>query len=386
MVFNPSNSMQESGLLSNKEGKESLLQSSRYEYDGFNKTRKVTVEYFGNEKETPTAVQIQENFYDAENLRYGIAENGERTNFITNGWKVLAEQDESNQTTNRIVLGYGIIASDSLKQEGNAYQYFHWNEHGDTEYITGEDGQVLNRYGYDAFGSLTTAEEIVRNRYTYNGEQYDAITSQYYLRARFYNPQVARFTQEDVYRGDGLNLYAYCANNPVMYEDTSGYNAQSKCPKPGEPEGQKKQTEESKPKIDYRKVADYVKDLEEQTGIKLNKKQIKELKNALRKKAYSKLTPQETLAHRKEFNKVKNDLIAQWEKETGQVWPTYTQIVYDKNGKPARNIGDFYDAHHVIENNYGGDHSWWNITPAKFPDEHQGGIHRSQSPARKLFN
>lgn len=29
--------------------------------------------------------------------------------------------------------------------------------------------------------------------------------------------------QEDVYRGDGLNLYAYCANNPVMYYDPSGY-------------------------------------------------------------------------------------------------------------------------------------------------------------------
>ena len=29
--------------------------------------------------------------------------------------------------------------------------------------------------------------------------------------------------QEDVYRGDGLNLYAYCANNPVMYYEPSGY-------------------------------------------------------------------------------------------------------------------------------------------------------------------
>ena len=28
--------------------------------------------------------------------------------------------------------------------------------------------------------------------------------------------------QEDAYRGDGLNLYAYCANNPVMYYDPSG--------------------------------------------------------------------------------------------------------------------------------------------------------------------
>ena len=50
---------------------------------------------------------------------------------------------------------------------------------------------------------------------------------QYYLRARYYNPVIGRFTQEDSYRGDGLNLYAYCANNPVIYYDPSGYSGQS---------------------------------------------------------------------------------------------------------------------------------------------------------------
>ena len=62
--------------------------------------------------------------------------------------------------------------------------------------------------------------------YTYNGEQYDQVTQQYYLRARYYNTLVGRFTQEDVYRGDGLNLYAYCGSNPVMYVDPSGYSEQ----------------------------------------------------------------------------------------------------------------------------------------------------------------
>ncbi|MDE5823609.1 MAG: hypothetical protein K2H91_02845, partial [Lachnospiraceae bacterium] len=85
----------------------------------------------------------------------------------------------------------------------------------------GED-QVLNHYEYDAWGNTTVCEETVENRFRFNGQQYDPITQQYYLRARFYNPVIARFTQEDTYRGDGLNLYAYCENNPVYYEDPSG--------------------------------------------------------------------------------------------------------------------------------------------------------------------
>ncbi|MDQ0173349.1 AHH domain-containing protein [Paenibacillus tundrae] len=54
------------------------------------------------------------------------------------------------------------------------------------------------------------------------------MTGHYYLRARFYNPQIARFTQEDTYRGDGLNLYAYVANNPIRYVDPSGYMCEVK--------------------------------------------------------------------------------------------------------------------------------------------------------------
>ena len=54
----------------------------------------------------------------------------------------------------------------------------------------------------------------------------DPVTQQYYLRARFYNPVIGRFTQEDTYYGDGLNLYQYCQANPVGYVDPSGHDCE----------------------------------------------------------------------------------------------------------------------------------------------------------------
>ena len=71
-------------------------------------------------------------------------------------------------------------------------------------------------------------EETVENRLGFAGEMLDAVTGQYYLRARFYNPVIARFLSEDTYYGDGLNLYAYCHNNPVGYVDPSGHLCEKK--------------------------------------------------------------------------------------------------------------------------------------------------------------
>ena len=90
--------------------------------------------------------------------------------------------------------------------------------------------RVLNHYEYDAFGNTIRCEEQVHNRFRYTGEQYDPLTGQYYLRARYYNPVIARFTQEDTYYGDGLNLYTYCQNNPVLYHDPTGHGTKENSP------------------------------------------------------------------------------------------------------------------------------------------------------------
>ena len=66
-------------------------------------------------------------------------------------------------------------------------------------------------------------EETTPNRLRYNAQAEDELTGLYYLRARYYAPDIGRFTQEDVIYNDGLNLYAYCNSNPVMYSDPSGF-------------------------------------------------------------------------------------------------------------------------------------------------------------------
>ncbi|WP_143813578.1 RHS repeat-associated core domain-containing protein, partial [Paenibacillus sp. LK1] len=114
-----------------------------------------------------------------------------------------------------------------LDDQGDVAYYVN-NIHGDVTHLTAQHGEILNAYTYDAFGNMLSAREQRVNSFRYAGEMQDALTGHYYLRARFYNPLIARFTQEDTYRGDGLNLYAYVANNPIRYVDPSGYMCEVK--------------------------------------------------------------------------------------------------------------------------------------------------------------
>ena len=71
------------------------------------------------------------------------------------------------------------------------------------------------------------------NEICYNGAIYDESTGLYYLSARYYDPEDGRFLTRDSYRGTATNamtwhLYAYCANNPINYDDPSGHIAISR--------------------------------------------------------------------------------------------------------------------------------------------------------------
>jgi len=180
--------------------------------------------------ETETG-NVQENRYDAEGLRFELLENGRRTSFVYHDGELLQEEGREEQGTS-YHLGAGMEAF----RRGQELSYYHRDEQLSTTFITGGHGDVQNSYQYDAFGIPLETTEQLNNRIRYTGQQYDELTEQYYLRARYYNPVAGRFMQEDVYQGDGLNLYAYCGNNPVVYDDPSGYASTSTgkaCPPQG---------------------------------------------------------------------------------------------------------------------------------------------------------
>ena len=179
-------------------------QKLHYAYDVYNRNVSVTGDDF-----------TQKNHYDAEGYRDSITEKDKVTNFVYQGGMLLHELDEDKNPARHYVLGNEYIGLD--------HNYYLTDEQGSVRYVLDAAGNVQNDYWYDAFGQRIAGQENIPNRLRYNAQIEDDLTGLYYLRARYYNTGIGRFTQEDVIYNDGLNLYAYCSSNPVMYADPSGY-------------------------------------------------------------------------------------------------------------------------------------------------------------------
>lgn len=112
--------------------------------------------------------------------------------------------------------------------DGEKYYYL-YNGHADaTVLVDASTGLVAASHYYDAFGNILEETGAVSSPILYAGYQYDEEAGLYYLNARMYDPKIARFLQEDTYRGDrndplSLHLYAYCFNNPLRYFDPTGH-------------------------------------------------------------------------------------------------------------------------------------------------------------------
>ena len=129
------------------------------------------------------------------------------------------------------------------KDDKTSSYIYRRNLQGDIIGIYDSLGNEVGGYAYDAYGKCyvkykdNSSEEektiLNTNPFRYRGYYYDNETGLYYLNARYYDPSIGRFISLDVLsildetksQINGLNLYMYCNNNPIMYVDPSGHFA-----------------------------------------------------------------------------------------------------------------------------------------------------------------
>ena len=154
-----------------------------------------------------------------------------------------------------ILMGEGVVISAETNGVETNYTY-------GLERISAQTGKTRTEYIYDGRGSVAaevsynnawytlggilSSTDVISKSYTpfgeqigeagsgfgYNGEYYNAATGMVYLRARFYEPEMNRFSQKDVVRGSiiqpgSLNRYSYVQNDPVNFIDPSGQSLKS---------------------------------------------------------------------------------------------------------------------------------------------------------------
>ena len=111
--------------------------------------------------------------------------------------------------------------------------YYLWNQI-EIIGIVNQNGEVVVTYSYDAYGNVTIGGSSsttlgVNNPFLYRGYYYDVETGLFWCNSRYYNPEWGRWISPDSIEYldpssiNGLNLYAYCGNDPVNNLDPNGH-------------------------------------------------------------------------------------------------------------------------------------------------------------------
>ena len=202
------------------------LSDGTYDYQWDDMDRLVSI------KKKGTSTIIVTYTYDDDGRRLSKKIGDQQINYHYDGDSidVLYETDQ----TGKVVRHY-IYSDDNIRlavKNDKETLYYHYNGHGDVIGLTDDTGKLVAEYEYDAWGNILSSKEQTElaktNPYKYAGYTYDKESNQYYLMARYYNPEQGVFISIDPDPGDDddpltMNGYAYGDNNPVMNIDPDGH-------------------------------------------------------------------------------------------------------------------------------------------------------------------
>jgi RHS repeat-associated protein len=128
--------------------------------------------------------------------------------------------------TNTYVYGLDLISS-TVNSTGTQTYYLYDGLGSTVNLTSAPSGSSTQSYSYDVFGATPGGPPPGSNQWLFTGEQRDADSGLYYLRARHYDQTTGRFLGRDPFKGyiefpHGQHPYAYAFNNPVSWADLSG--------------------------------------------------------------------------------------------------------------------------------------------------------------------
>ena len=204
----------------------SILKEISYKYDpvGRRILREVTDNVDSSKSKT------QKYYYDGSNI---LAELDADNNLVASYTHSPLRADD--------ILGARFTSS-AVNQglaESAGYAYYLKDHLNSVNEITNANGDVIQKMDYSAFGVLRSVkndsdQEVgfnnapIKTSFTYTGREFEPELNMYYYRARYYDPSVGRFLQQDPDPGKlnnpitFLSKYIYGANNPIMFTDPSG--------------------------------------------------------------------------------------------------------------------------------------------------------------------
>lgn len=169
--------------------------------------------------------------YDADGLRLSKTVGSVEHKYVWQGGKLVSEYFGGKE----LEFFYdesGTPYAFSYKSSAGAtpaMYYYVTNLQGDVVNILNASGGIVATYTYNAWGKVLTATGTMAgvNPLRYRGYYYDTDTGLYYLKSRYYDPEICRFINADaaLYQVGsvlGCNMFAYAFNNPVMLSDSSG--------------------------------------------------------------------------------------------------------------------------------------------------------------------
>lgn len=117
----------------------------------------------------------------------------------------------------------------SIEAADNTRRFYHYDEMGNTIFVTDDGGAVIGSYAYSPFGRLIYSSGNLDNPFTWQGMHgvMDEGNTIYYVRSRYYDSRTGRFISRDVIGQidpKSVNPYQYAWNNPMQFVDVNGLN------------------------------------------------------------------------------------------------------------------------------------------------------------------